>query len=99
MPYGMGPWSWFFGPYSYWGWGRCRWFPWLPRRWWTGIYGPIAPYWPPALSKEQELAMLEEEARLLEEGLTQIRRRLEELKEGEPEKGEVRKTEPKKQVD
>jgi len=43
--------------------------------------------------------MLEEEARLLEEGLTQIRRRLEELKEGEPEKGEVRKTEPKKQVD
>ncbi len=23
-----------------WGW-RCRWFPWLPRWWWTGIYGPV----------------------------------------------------------
>ena len=20
---------------------RCRWFPWLPRWWWTGIYGPV----------------------------------------------------------
>ncbi len=21
--------------------GRCRWFPWLPRWWWSGIYGPV----------------------------------------------------------
>ena len=20
---------------------RCRWFPWLPRWWWTGMYGPV----------------------------------------------------------
>ena len=20
---------------------RCRWFPWMPRWWWTGMYGPI----------------------------------------------------------
>jgi len=43
--------------------------------------------------------MLEEEARLLEEGLAQIRRRLEELKAAEAKKGEVRKAELKKQVD
>ena len=24
----------------------CRFFPWLPRWWWTGIYGPISPYTP-----------------------------------------------------
>ena len=37
---------------SWFGWGRgfgnpypfCRWFPWLPRWWWTGIYGPVTPY-------------------------------------------------------
>jgi hypothetical protein len=22
----------------------CRNFPWLPRGWWTGIYGPISPW-------------------------------------------------------
>jgi len=44
MPFGMGPYGWMgiFG-YPYWGW-RCRWFPWLPRWWWTGIYGPITPF-------------------------------------------------------
>jgi len=21
----------------------CRNFPWLPRRWWTGMYGPMVP--------------------------------------------------------
>ena len=25
---------------SNWFW-RCRWFPWLPRWWWTGMYGPV----------------------------------------------------------
>ena len=44
MPFGMGPYGWMgmYG-YPYWGW-RCRWFPWLPRWWWTGIYGPITPF-------------------------------------------------------
>jgi hypothetical protein len=21
----------------------CRWFPWMPRWWWTGMYGAMAP--------------------------------------------------------
>jgi len=45
------------------------------------------------------MAMLEEEARLLEQGLAQIRKRLEELTTGEFKKEEVRKGEPKKKVD
>lgn len=82
MPYGMGPWGWFQGPYAYpyWGWGRCRWFPWLPRWWWTGMYGPLRPYWLPPASKEDEIAMLEEEAKMLEQELAEVKKRLEELK-------------------
>ncbi|MGQ9514489.1 MAG: DUF5320 domain-containing protein [Thermoproteota archaeon] len=85
MPYGIGPWGWFPGQYvyPYWGWGRCRWFPWLPRWWWTGIYGPISPYYrpmTPPISKEEEVAMLEQEAKFLELELAQIKKRLEELK-------------------
>jgi len=69
-------------PYGYpWFWGRCRWFPWLPRWWWSGIYGPLTPY--AAIPKEQETAMLENQAKLLEEALEQIRKRLEELKKEE----------------
>ena len=26
--------------------GFCRWFQWLPRWWWTGMYGPITAYAP-----------------------------------------------------
>ncbi|MGB9717554.1 MAG: DUF5320 domain-containing protein [Thermoproteota archaeon] len=77
MPYGMGPWGWF--TYPYWAWWRCRWFPWLPRWWWMGIYGPITPYWMPPMSREDEIAMLQEEARILEQELDAIRKRLEEL--------------------
>jgi len=82
LPYGMGPWGWFVGPYAYpyWGWGRCRWFPWLPRWWWTGMYGSIAPYWAPPISKEDEIAMLQDEAKALEQELETIRKRLEELR-------------------
>ncbi|MGC8940458.1 MAG: hypothetical protein ACP5JY_00240 [Candidatus Nanoarchaeia archaeon] len=25
--------------------GFCRWFPWMPRWWWSGIYGPVS--WTP----------------------------------------------------
>lgn len=70
--------------YPYWLWGRCRWFPWLPRWWWTGVYGPtlpwMTPYGVPALPREQEIAMLEDQAKFLEEQLTEIRKRIEELK-------------------
>ena len=78
MPYGMGPWGWFAYPYWAW-WWRCRWFPWLPRWWWTGIYGPITPWMLP-MSREDEIAMLQEEARMLEQELDAIRKRLEELR-------------------
>ena len=63
-------------------WWRCRWFPWLPRWWWTGIYGPITPWgwFTPTVSKEEEIAMLEDQAKMLEKELEDIRRRLEELK-------------------
>ncbi|MEM3733892.1 MAG: DUF5320 domain-containing protein [Nitrososphaerales archaeon] len=82
MPYGMGPWGWLLEPYTYlyWSRSRCRWFPWLPRWWWTGIYGPLAPYWMPPIPKETVIAMLEDEAKMLEQELELIRKRLEELK-------------------
>jgi len=70
-------------PYAYWFW-RCGWFPWLPRWWWTGRYWPLTPYmFLPAyvgLPKEQEIAILEEQRRFLEEMLSQINKRLEELR-------------------
>ena len=74
-----------YGPWPYWGWGRCRWFPWLPRWWWTGLYGPMSPYgtpywWNPTMTKEQEVAMLEDQASALERELEEVKRRIEELK-------------------
>ncbi len=78
---------WGLAPGSY-GWGlapdsylSCRFFPWLPRRWWTGIYGSINPYAP--MTKEQEISMLQDQAKLIENSLEQIRRRLNELKKEE----------------
>jgi len=69
--------------YAYWFW-RCRWFPWLPRWWWMGIYGPLTPHISlPAyarLPKEQELVILEGQRKILEEALSQINKRMEELK-------------------
>jgi hypothetical protein len=72
--------QWAGSPYAYWGRGRCRWFPWLPRWWWTGMYGPMTPYGMPPQSKDDEIAMLEEEAKMAEQELERIRKRLEELK-------------------
>jgi hypothetical protein len=73
--------------------GRCRRFPWLPRWWWATPATPYAPpapapvpgyappvYAPPALTEEQELAMLESQAAMLGPQLEQIKKRLEELK-------------------
>jgi len=75
-PYGASP---------YWGWGRCRWFPWLPRWWWSGMYGSIppygAPYWgAPSMTKEQEIEMLEDQAGALERELEEVKKRIQKLK-------------------
>lgn len=45
------------------------------------MYGPITPHM--AIPKEQEIAMLEDQRKLLEEILEQIKKRLEELEKGE----------------
>ncbi|MHC1567019.1 MAG: hypothetical protein ACXQT5_00945 [Candidatus Syntropharchaeia archaeon] len=44
MPFGFGR-GWF--GRGWWYGGRCWRFPWLPRWWWTGMYGPWypAPYY------------------------------------------------------
>ncbi len=36
--WGRGSWGWPGNPYPF-----CRQFPWLPRWWWSGMYGPIGP--------------------------------------------------------
>jgi hypothetical protein len=71
MPFGMGPLGWAYLGY---------WHPW---------YGAVAPhgrpgfypYWSPwgPLPKEQEVAMLNDQASMLEQELGQVRTRLEEL--------------------
>jgi len=50
------------------------------------MYGPVTPYYGPMaypMSKEDEIAMLEEEAKFLEQELTRVKKRLDELKVGE----------------
>jgi hypothetical protein len=71
-----GSWEWYASPHRYQYWGRCRWFPWLPRWWWTGLYGAMYPY---SISKEQEKTILKEQVAVLEQELVSIKRRLEEL--------------------
>ena len=44
------------------------------------MQGSITPYWMPPMSKEDEIAMLQDEAKILEQELDAIRKRLEELK-------------------
>jgi len=58
---------------------------WHPWRWAWPRYWPAVPYaWPwPPIPKEQEIAMLEDQARMLERELDSIRSRLEELKKQE----------------
>lgn len=66
MPFGMGPAGWAYGyPYPYAG--------------GSPYYGGYGWPWAP-LSKEQEIAILEDQARALEHELEGIRERLEELK-------------------
>jgi hypothetical protein len=48
--------------------------------WWTYGYTPLTR---PPIAEEEEIAILEEQRRLIEEELGYINRRLEELKKGE----------------
>jgi len=80
-PYGASP---------YWGWGRCRRFPWLPRWWWSGMYGSMSPYGAapygapyrgaPSMTKEEEMEILEDQAGALERELEEVKKRIQELK-------------------
>jgi hypothetical protein len=69
MPYGMGPAGWGYHPYGF-GRGRC----WHPG--WFG--GPVPPWGLP--TKEEEIRFLEEGANYFREELSQLEKRLDELK-------------------
>jgi len=74
MPFGLGPAGWvlvYAGyPYRSWFW----WGGWRGGRWCRWVWGPLGP-----ISKEQEIAMLREEAKLLKEELEFVNARLAEL--------------------
>ena len=60
-----------------WHWYRCGYpWPWMPRYWGMPSY---ANPWG-CIPKEQEIAMLEDQAKVLEDELNSIKKRLEELK-------------------
>ena len=77
MPFGMGPAGWFMWPY--WAQWLRYWYPWswygVPYYGYTG-YG--LPYAPP-MTKEQETAMLQDQAKALQQELDRINARLKEL--------------------
>ena len=82
MPRGFGFWLWwltapYWYPYLYWLWRY-----WLPVYWLWPL--PITPYpFPTAyfgLPREQEIRILEDRRRILEEELNRISKRLEELR-------------------
>lgn len=69
MPYGMGPAGWFAWPYmAYW---MRHWHPW---------YGMPYSYPFPPFTKEDEERFLQDQAKILEDELAQIKKRIEELK-------------------
>ena len=83
MPWGRGfGWrAWYRGyPHIY-----CRWFPWMPRWWWTGAYGPV--YWTPEgpklgeLTKEEELSVLKTEREALKADIESLKKILQEINE------------------
>jgi hypothetical protein len=74
MPYGM---------------GRAGWFCWPPGGYWAGWHPEFGPQnWPPfyPASREEEKAMIEEQVKILEGQLDQIKARLNDLKNVEKEK-------------
>ena len=59
---------------------KCAKFPWLTRWWWKNPeYGETSTV-PPELSGEQEQKFLEEHKKGLEQEITEVRKRLEELR-------------------
>jgi len=74
MPFGMGRAGWFYGPHSA---PRMRcWSPWFMTPYGT----PFPPF-----TQDEEVAFLEEQAKILEDQLGQIRERLDELKKQKKE--------------
>ena len=69
MPFGMGRAGWFVWPHMAY-WMRC-WNPWSSGPYWSPF---------PPLTREEEEALLEDQAKMLEDQLVQIKKRLEELK-------------------
>lgn len=82
MPFGMGPAGWFMWPYM------AQWlqygYPYYGYSYGTPFYGYpgyIAPY--PSMPKEQEISMLQDQAKAMEDELNRIRLRIEELQKAE----------------
>ncbi|RLJ10330.1 MAG: hypothetical protein DRP15_00265 [Candidatus Aenigmatarchaeota archaeon] len=73
------------------GFGRCFWYPWLPRWWWTGMYGNVV--WTPSgpkleselteeekkLSKDEEIKTIQEEQEMVKEEIKNLQQYLEDL--------------------
>jgi hypothetical protein len=59
---------------------RCARFPWLPRWWWANPdYDAAVPMVPPVPSSDQEKQFLVDQVKYLEQELSSMRKRLEEL--------------------
>ncbi len=77
--------------------GRCARFPWSPRWWWAnsqqdyagaysgfpGLTNPVAPTAPAAPTKDQELEVFKNDAKMLKEELSAIEKRIQELEKKE----------------
>jgi hypothetical protein len=53
------------------------------RAWMGGEYAPPAPFAPPVMSSEQELAFLRDQLKYMEEGMQRARERIAELEKGD----------------
>ena len=58
---------------------NCARFPWLPRWWWTNPDTAGEYHVPPAASTEQRRKYLEDHMKLLEQEISEVRKRLEEV--------------------
>ena len=75
--------------------GRGGWFGWPPFVQWTGLHpGFPASYWPPfgRPTREEEEAILTDQAEFLEDELERIRQRLKELRKSKKEKKDAEQT-------
>ncbi len=76
MPFGFGGGPWWAGGNRRrlrLGWGRCFWFPWLPRGWWA------SPEYFEELSPKEEKEILKGDLEVLREEMRAIEERLKEL--------------------